>query len=299
MNYRLVFLFAFFHFLCLSQVKNNTLKNANYFKKIPLETYWKLDHSIKNKTFKIEHYKPIYVIATNYLDGINKTPQSENPLNTVVKPIDFVGYELKFQLSFKSLIFSNIFSSGIGFWGAYTQSSRWQIFNEEISRPFRETNYEPEGIFVTPVNIKIFGLDLVYASVAFNHQSNGRSNPYSRSWNRLIFETGFKGKNFTLLLRPWIRISEDFKDDNNPAITDYVGRGEFIFEYINKSISIRAQARHTLTFNTNNRGSIRLNIGYKLKDALALQAQVFHGYGESLLDYNYKQTMIGLGVSFL
>ena len=299
MNCKLFLLFAFFPFLCFCQVENSTPKETKYFKKISLEKYWKLDTSVKNKTFKIEHYKPIYIAVTNYLDGVNETPQSENSLNNVTKPIDYVSSELKFQLSFKSLVFSTIFSSGVGFWGAYTQSSRWQIFNEEISRPFRETNYEPEGIFVAPVNIKVFGLNMVYASVAFNHQSNGRSNPYSRSWNRLIFEAGFQGENFTMLLRPWIRISEDFKDDNNPAISDYIGRGEFIFEYIKKRISIRMQARHTLKFNTKNRGSIHLNIGYKLKDALALQAQVFHGYGESLLDYNYKQTMIGLGVSFL
>lgn len=28
------------------------------------------------------------------------------------------------------------------------------------------------------------------------------------------------------MLRPWIRLEEDSKDDNNPDMEDYIGRGD-------------------------------------------------------------------------
>ena len=35
------------------------------------------------------------------------------------------------------------------------------------------------------------------------------------------------------------------------------------------------------------------------KSNLRLHAQVFHGYGDSLIDYNYKRTMFSVGLSLL
>ncbi|MFE1636147.1 phospholipase A, partial [Acinetobacter baumannii] len=87
----------------------------------------------------------------------------------------------------------------------YTQSSRWQTFNAEESRPFRETNYEPEASLMFRTNYELLGLDGRLLGVTLNHQSNGRSDPLSRSWNRVIFNVGLERGNFALMLRPWIR----------------------------------------------------------------------------------------------
>ena len=110
---------------------------------------------------------------------------------------------------------------------------------------------------------------------------------------------GFQGKDFTLLLKPWIRLSEDSMEDNNPDILDTLGRGELVFLYMKNRFSVGFTGRHSLKFGDNNRGSLELSLGFKLKGDLSLQGLLFHGYGESLLDYNYKQTMLGFGIRFL
>ena len=301
MDYRPVLFLLFFYTIGFSQTNKNK-QGYRYFEEPSLTKKWKLDSakaSLKNETFKIEKHQSIYAVFTSNLTGANEQPSSENPLNTLDEPIDFKNAELKFQLSFKTLVFDDIFGSQLDFWAAYTQSSRWQVFNAEISRPFRETNYEPEGILIHPVNIEFLNLNLAYIGLSLNHQSNGRSLPLSRSWNRIIVEAGIQGRNYTLQLRPWFRLNEDLEEDDNPEVTNFIGRGEALFTFVHRRFKLQTNMRHTLRFGDNNRGSVSVSVDYKLQNALSLNLQVFHGYGESLLDYNYKQTMLSFGVSFL
>jgi phospholipase A1 len=51
--------------------------------------------------------------------------------------------EAKFQLSFKLRLWTTD-DRRWGVWAAYTQQNQWQVYNDNISRPFRETNYMPE-----------------------------------------------------------------------------------------------------------------------------------------------------------
>lgn len=67
--------------------------------------------------------------------------------------------EAKFQLSFKVKLAQDILFGKSDLWLAYTQKSFWQIYNDEFSRPFRETNYEPEVILNFPAKFKVFGLE--------------------------------------------------------------------------------------------------------------------------------------------
>ncbi len=265
-----------------------------------LSERWLVDNST-DKTFKVLPYKPVYVLVANYTDDINNSPQSDNPLNTVTAPTEFNKLELTFQLSFKTRMvrINKNKKPKIDLWVAYTQLSKWQFYNGQISRPFRETNYEPEALIVFPIDYKFFGLDGVYIAAGFNHQSNGQSNPFSRSWNRITFQAGWETQDWSIILNPWIRIQEDSVEDNNPNIENYIGRAELLTAYSNKKHSASLALRHSLNGGNNSRGSLRFHYGFEITGYLNLFAQVFHGYGENLIDYNHKQTTIGIGFSLI
>jgi phospholipase A1 len=133
--------------------------------------------------------------------------------------------------------------------------------------------------------------------MAFNHESNGKSDPFSRSWNRVIFHAGFDRKNWSIYVRPWLRIKSS-KDDN-PDISEYVGRGDVNIIYTRNGSIYSLTGSHNLNFGTKLRGYAAFSWSYPIKGNLKGFLQVTHGYGETLIDYNNKQTTIGLGVSLI
>lgn len=262
-----------------------------------LSERWELDDEDKNGTFKLTFYKPIYILPARWSNNPNELPQSENPDNSFTETQNYDRVEAKFQLSLKTkLIQSFLFGYG-DLWLGYTQLANWQVYNDPISRPFRELNYEPEIFVNFPMKIDILGIDLRMAGFGFNHQSNGRDLPRSRSWNRIMFHAAFEKDNFQLYLKPWIRIQNPDKDDN-PGISDFIGRMEANLIYNIDKHSINLIGKNSLDFN-NNRGSLELNYFYSVKSNLRFHFQAFTGYGETLIDYNHNQTTLGIGVSFI
>lgn len=258
---------------------------------------WELDDEDKNGTFKLTFYKPIYVLPVRWSSNPNKLPQSENPDNSFEKAQNYNNVETKFQLSIKTkLVQSFLFGHG-DIWLGFTQLANWQIYNDPLSRPFRELNYEPEVIVNFPMKVNLFGIDLRMAGIALNHQSNGRDLPRSRSWNRIMFHAAFEKDNFQLYLKPWIRIESSDKDDN-PAISDYIGRMEANVIYNFGKHSLYVIGKNALDFDKN-RGSLEINYLYSVKSNLRFHFQAFTGYGETLIDYNHYQTTFGLGISFI
>ncbi|MCF5941107.1 phospholipase A, partial [Xanthomonas perforans] len=159
--------------------------------------------------------------------------------------------------------------------------------------------YEPEAMLVFRNNYSIFGWKGRMSGISLNHMSNGRADPLSRSWNRVILNFGLDRENWALTLRPWFRIKEDRADDNNPDIEDYMGRGDATLVYNKDGHEFALIARHSLRGGDRSHGSVQLDYGFPITNLLRGHVQVFDGYGESMIDYNHKATYIGVGVSLL
>lgn len=263
-----------------------------------LSESWELDQKDKNGTFRLNSYKPFYILPLQWSNRINQQPQSVGSEPAFEEPIDYQSTEVKFQLSFKTkLIQSFLFGKG-DLWMGYTQSANWQVYNKKLSRPFRELNYEPELIAIYPLSFSVFGFKAKMAGVGFNHQSNGRADPISRSWNRVMFHFAVERDNFQVYLKPWLRLGSESDDDDNPRIEDYVGRAEANVIYKKNGHSLDLLWRNSLSIKDNH-GSITFNYMYPIRNNLRGHIQAFSGYGENLIDYNHYQTTIGLGISFV
>ena len=266
-----------------------------------LDKRWELSPDSKLGTWNLRAYQPVYLMPTFWTSDKNERPQSLNEQNTVPvgKEQNLTSMETKFQLSLKTKAVENLLGDNGDVWLGYTQSSRWQVYNGDESRPFRETNYEPEASLMFRTNYTLMGLHGRLLGVTLNHQSNGRSDPLSRSWNRVIFNLGFEKDNFALMLRPWYRIEEDCSDDNNPEIKNYIGRGDMLAFYRWKEHDFSLMLRHSLKGGDDAHGAAQFDWVFPISGKLRGHFQLFDGYGESLIDYNHRATYVGLGVSLM
>ena len=188
----------------------------------------------------------------------------------------------------------------------FRSQSYWQLFTPGVSRPFRNTDHEPEVNYVTPLaGTRIAGWNLRYAGLGLVHQSNGQSLPLSRSWNRVYLMAGAERSGFTLQGRVWQRIAEDGASDDNPHISDYVGRAELAAGW-----TARGGTQVQLTYRNNlldmRHGSLRADWMLPIDTfvsssfgSMRLHTQLFTGYGDSLVDFNRKRTVLTLGVSLV
>jgi len=203
--------------------------------------------------------------------------------------------EAKFQLSLKMKLWQDIFGTDLDLWAAYTQVSMWQVYNTEHSSPFRETNYEPELILNYRTHIDLWGLRNRFVQVGLNHQSNGRGQPLSRSWNRITANFGFERGDFNFLLKTWVRIPEKESNDDNPDIASYLGYGEIWAGTVWKDFHFALMLRNNLRFDEN-RGAMQAEVSFPIHEYLNGYIQYFTGYGETLIDYNHYANRICVGL---
>lgn len=234
--------------------------------------------------------RPAYFIVGRQFTAPNRA-LFESAYGGDIPPLDQV--EAKFQISLKAPLMLNVLGTPVDILAGYTNRSFWQMFNKQVSSPFRETNHEPEIWARWRTELPFMGGQFRAFSVGFNHQSNGQAGPLSRSWNRVFAETLWESRPVALNLRLWHRISETPEKDDNPDIVDYLGRMELTAIYSAGAHEFSAMARRN--FSTH-KGAWQVDWSFPLYKNLRGYVQWFEGYGESLIDYNYRVRSLGMGV---
>ncbi|MGB2741850.1 MAG: phospholipase A [Cognaticolwellia sp.] len=247
--------------------------------------------------YVITPHKMNYILPISISDGINRDAYdsfgdwSDNIVNS----------ESKFQLSIKvPLNYNSMLVDGDGLYFGFTMQSWWQIYSENISKPFRETNYQPEFFYLAPLKWHPAGGNTGFM-LGLEHQSNGRGELLSRSWNRLYFNLLYEKDNFALSFKPWWRLPEDKKEsidatdgDDNPDIADFMGHFELGMVYKWDEYELNFIGRENFA---THHGGMELGLTFPLWGKLRGYLQYTNGYGESLIDYNYSQQRIGIGIA--
>ncbi|WP_157368857.1 phospholipase A [Algicola sagamiensis] len=251
----------------------------------------------------ITPHKKNYLLPVSYVSHPNDEPQP----NQTTEAVDLDNMESKFQFSIKVPVFSKLFAEDDALFFAFTSVSYWQVYNNDISSPFRETNYEPEIFWVKPVQLDWLGLDWLGLDASLlvlgiNHQSNGQNVPFSRSWNRIYADVIWEKNGWVFSFKPWWRIPEKSKQhsldpegDDNPDIGRYMGHFELNGVYrLEGDREFSWMLRNNLR--KDNRGALQIDYSFPLWGRMKGYVQYFQGYGESLIDYNESIQRVGIGV---
>ena len=266
----------------------------------PLSQMYDLDANDPHGILTVREHNPMYLMPIWYNSSPNYAPSS--PTRGAASQERFSDQkriETKMQVSFKSKIAEDLFKSRADLWFGYTQKSDWQIYNQgRRSAPFRNTDYEPEIFITQPVKSRLpWGGRLRMLGVGFAHQSNGQSRPESRSWNKVYAMAGMEWGKLTVIPRVWMRLFDSSgKDNDNPDLTKYLGYGDVKLQY---RLNDKHNFSTTLRYNPKSGyGAAEAAYTFPIKGKLQGVVRGFHGYGESLIDYNHKQSGIGFGLMF-
>jgi phospholipase A1 len=249
-----------------------------------------LEHDTQDNPFVLTPHKMNYILPYTKTNAVNRDAYSSKP----DWQENLKDEEAKIQLSLKvPLNYDDLFTKDDALYFAFTAQSWWQVYSDDISGPFRETNYQPELFYVAPTDWTHFDANFAWG-VGIEHQSNGRSEPLSRSWNRAYLVGLWEKDNAALAIRPWVRLSEDSEDDDNPDIEDYMGNFEASAAYKFDNIKVFGTVRNN--FSTH-KGFVELGVTFPIWKRLRGYIQYTDGYGESLIDYNHSQRRFGIGLA--
>lgn len=249
-----------------------------------------------NNPWVITPHRPNFFMPVSYTNEVNSEPFEVFDYDEGPKEL-----EVKFQFSFKAPIIRNLFRDHAHLYFGYTNQSFWQLYQKDASSPFRDTSHEPELFLIVKNDWKIGGWKNSLLSFGFNHQSNGREVPLSRSWNRIYAQMAFEKDNWVASFKPWYRLPEERKDDplqadgdDNPDIHKYLGYGEF------RLLKKQRGKLYTLMLRGNTstgNGAVELTYSFPIVNHVKGYVQYFNGYGETMLDYDFHSHRVSLGIA--
>lgn len=189
---------------------------------------------------------------------------------------------------------------------AYSQLMFWEVAKE--SSPFEDVNYNPEIFY------RLYEGDSrkTWADIGiYEHESNGRDMEYSRGWNRFYLLYSMEAfdvdaAKLYISFKGWVPYDVE---DTNEDITEYRGLYEINFtlaqflgaSFDQSDLILRIYSGGNAGIDPTNGGqelTLRLR-GEITKEFLpVLTFQLFNGYGESLLNYNQRETEFRVGIGF-
>lgn len=253
----------------------------------------------RTNRFVLTPHKRNYILPFSHKDDVYTEPYDAT--DSELQTLDHTEVEL--QLSIKILLREGLFDDNGHLYLGYTNHSLWQLYNRELSAPFRETNHQPELILSFTNDWEIGGFRNVLNEAIINHQSNGQSGLLSRSWNRIMLNSVFERDQFVVAFNPWYRLPEsaakypgDPRGDDNPDIEKYMGNFELTGAYQRKKDIFSIMVRNNLS--SDNKGAVELGWSFPVSRRMPNvrgYMKYFNGYGQSLIDYDDRAEVIGLG----
>jgi outer membrane phospholipase A len=254
-------------------------------------------------------------------DAASREPEATEGKNifldniSAYKPVYFLygaaPSDAKFQISFKYRFLNAEGTLGqqwpwlLGLHFAYTQTSFWDLAAESL--PFDDTNFKPELFYLLedmalPFLPRRSRFDFQFG---FQHESNGRAGDDSRRLNigyirpQVVFDI-FDDYELSLAAQAWFYVG-DLSD--NATIKEFRGWSSFSASLgTREGFLLASEVRGNPS---TGKGSLQVDFTYPLSKVLFrnldfyLYAQFFTGYGESLLEFDEKDTRIRLGVGIV
>ena len=200
--------------------------------------------------------------------------------------------DVKFQVSISQRLTKSTLPFNTYLFLFYNQKVFWNVF--ENSMPVHDFNFNP-GIGVRKLLIakdRVIGK----ASLLIEHESNGRDNDNSRSWNKIsLCGSIYISPQFMIHAKYWIPIVDG---QHNRDILRYCGifqNGLQVMSNDKKygmAITLVKRQGWNLNFNT----IVELNYRLFKKDNQYMFLQYYNGYGDNLLDYNKFHSRLRFGI---
>jgi phospholipase A1 len=207
----------------------------------------------------------------------------------------------KIQVSFKYRVINDT-----PLYFGYSQIMFWNL--GEDSRPFKDSTYNPEVIYTYDIKRKIF-LDNIDFGI-WEHNSNGKAGITSRSFERNYVRLNFAREFKDLVLKFSTKLGYIHNlDKTNEDIRNYISPLELKLSLIGvfKNWAMDRSSFDIRYFPGGDHAQNWGSGGYELSTSFrfggfsivpAFYMQYFHGYAESLINYNQKVDEFRAGFIF-
>lgn len=233
----------------------------------------------------------------SYADELDKKPNYASMMGatpsgrlTYHEPNYFLAGEDDFKIQFSA---KYQLINRLDLYFAYTQQMFWDFYDR--SKPFRDIIYMPEVFYRTPFLTDI----LRSVDIGYLHNSNGENSVRSRSFDRIylqlnLYRKKVEGINIYSNLRFYDIFNEEF---TNRDIDNHLGWWKL--NIIAANIIDNGRQRLDFQFSVfagdggfkfdegGNEIGLMFTTGFKWFNPL-IYVQRYHGYAETLLDYDQK-----------